>query len=368
MTRVAVVHDWLTGMRGGERVLESILAVFEDADVYTLLHVPGSVSPAIEAHRIHSSYVASLPGSRRHYRNYLPLFPSAIERFDLSGYDLVISSSHCVAKGANTGSVPHLCYCHTPMRYIWDLYDEYFAPGRAGLLTRAVMPAIATRLRAWDRASAQRVTRFVANSHHVRDRISSTYNRDADVIYPPVDVHRFQSSLQRDDAYVIAGALVPYKRADLAIAAFNTLGMPLTVVGDGPEYRRLRAMANGNITFAGRVSDDEVARLLGRARGVIMPMIEDFGIVTVEALASGTPVIAFAAGGLLETVSDATGVFFKRQTVVALMNAVRQREAMSFDPKVLRASVMRFAPERFETELREAVALMLSGAECASYR
>jgi glycosyltransferase involved in cell wall biosynthesis len=358
-------------MRGGERVLEALVDLFPDADVFTLLHVPGGVSARIEGRVRATSFIQSVPGAPRHYRKLLPLFPYAIERLDLRGYDLIVSSSHCVAKGAHARGAVHVCYCHTPMRYVWDQYDAYLGPGRAGAVTRALAAPAAAYLRAWDRRTAVRVNRFVANSAHVRRRIRHAYSRDARVVYPPVEIARFSPAAERDEAYVCAGALVPYKRVDLAIAAFNRSGRPLLVVGDGPEYSRLRTLARPNIVFTGRVPDAELAAILGRARAVVMPMVEDFGIIAVEAQAAGTPVVALRAGGALETVipcrqpvaanhtsiaaGEATGVFFDTQTPDALAVAVEARERLDFQVPVLRAHAARFAPDVFRRAMLAAL-------------
>jgi len=355
--RVALVHDWLTGMRGGERCLEVFCELFPDADLFTLLHVPGSVSPLIERRRIVTSFVQRLPAVATHYRYYLPLFPSAVESFDLRGYDLVLSSSHCVAKGARPGpGASHVSYCFTPMRYVWDLYDDYFGRG-AGRLTRMVMPPVAARLRRWDRESSARVHRFAAISRHVAARIDRYYGRSAEVIYPPVDAQRFDVAAGADDGfYLIVSALAPYKRLDLAVQAAGRLGRRLRVVGWGPEERRLRALAGPGVEFLGRRSDDEVAELYRRCRAVLFPGLEDFGIVPLEAMAAGRPVIAFAGGGALETVvppeSDRppTGLFFDVQTVDALVDAMRRLESgtVTFDPKALRARAEEFDRARFK--------------------
>jgi glycosyltransferase involved in cell wall biosynthesis len=355
-----LIHDWLTGMRGGERCLEVFCELFPDADLFTLLHVPGSVSALIERRRIVTSFVQRLPAVATRYRYYLPLFPSAVESFDLRGYDLVLSSSHCVAKGARPApGVPHVSYCFTPMRYVWDLYDDYF--GRdAGLLTRLLMPPVVSRLRRWDRASSARVDRFVAISRHVAARIDRCYGRTAEVIYPPVDVQRFEVADGGDDGfYLIVSAFVPYKRVDLALQAADRLGRRLLVVGSGPEERRLRALAGPAVEFLGPCSDGEISELYRRCRAVLFPGLEDFGIVPLEAMAAGRPVIAFAGGGALETVVPPggdrapTGLFFSAQTVDALADAMRRLEsgAIAFDPKALRARAEEFDRARFKDRI-----------------
>src|SRR5262245_39977326 len=305
--KVALVHDWLTGMRGGERCLEVFCELFPDADLYTLLHVPGSVSPVIERRRIVTSFIQRLPGAAQGYRRYLPLFPLAVSRFDLRGYDLVLSSSHAVAKSAPVPAhTPHVCYCFTPMRYVWDLYDDYFVRF-AGIPTRLLMPPLAAALRRWDRRTASRVRHFVAISRFVADRIRRAYGRSADVIYPPVDVSRFRIEETTGDYYLVVSALAPYKRVDLAVEAASRLGRRLVVVGTGPEERRLRPLAGPHVEFLGWRDDADVADLYARCRALIFPAIEDFGITPLEAMASGRPVIALGRGGALETVGSPGG-------------------------------------------------------------
>ncbi len=269
--RVALVHDWLTGMRGGERCLEVFGELYPQADLYTLLHVPGTVSALIERRRIVTSFVQRLPGAARHYRHYLPLFPAAIERFDLRGYDLVLSSSHCVAKGVLAPGGPHVCYCFTPMRYVWDMYGEYFGPG-AGVLTRSLMPPVAAALRRWDRRASRRVDHFVAISHFVADRILRYYGRSAEVIYPPVDVQRFRLADEpAEDFYLVVSALAPYKRVDLAVAAATRLNQRLLVVGTGPEEAKLRALAGPHGGVPGLAERRRGGRALPALPGVAVP-------------------------------------------------------------------------------------------------
>lgn len=343
--RVALVHDWLTGMRGGERCLEVFCELFPAADLYTLLHVPGSVSPAIERRRIVTSFIQRLPAAARHYRSYLPLFPPAVRRFDLRGYDLVLSSSHAVAKSvrAPAGAL-HVCYCFTPMRYVWDLYPHYFGPGAAGPLTRAAMPGLAAWLRRWDRQTAAGVHHFVAISSFIADRVARAYGRAADVIHPPVQVDRFRVADGPGDYYLVISALTPYKRVNLAVEAATRLGRRLVVVGTGPEERRLRAGAGPGVEFRGWLDDAAVADLLAGCRALLFPPLEDFGIAPLEAMASGRPVIAYGAGGALETVvppgasGPPTGLFFAPQTAEALAAAIVRLESgeVSFEPRALR--------------------------------
>jgi glycosyltransferase involved in cell wall biosynthesis len=347
-------------MRGGERCLEVLCELFPTAPLFTLLHVPGSVSPTIEQRRIVASFVQRLPRAAARYRYYLPVFPLAISRFDLAGYDLVVSMSHCVAKGvrAPAGAL-HLCYCFSPMRYVWDLYDDYFGGG--GAAVRLLMPPLAGALRRWDRRTAG-VDHFVAISRHIAARIRRAYDRSADVLYPPVDVQRFEITDAVDDYYLVVAALVPYKRVDLAVAAATRLGRRLVVVGTGPEEARLRALAGPTVTFLGWRPDAEVAGLYARCRALLFPAVEDFGIAPLEAAAAGRPTIALAAGGALETMvglgaPDAapTAVFFDEPSVDALARAILTFEgaADQFDPKPLRARAETFDRPLFKQRLHD---------------
>lgn len=358
--KVALVHDWLTGMRGGERCLEVFCELFPEADLYTLLHVPGSVAPAIERRRVITSFIQRLPAAARAYRRYLPLFPAAVGRFDLHGYDLILSSSHAVAKGVRVppGAL-HVCYCFTPMRYVWDLYQEYFGPS-ASLFTRALMPPVAAALRRWDRRTAAGVRHFVAISRFVADRIRRAYGRDAEVIYPPVDVARFRVEESPGDFYLVVSALTPYKRVDLAVKAANQLGRRLLVVGTGPEARRLEAMAGPSVEFLGWRDDAQVAELYARCRALIFPTLEDFGITPLEAMASGRPVIALGQGGALETMvppggaDPPTGILFERQTVEGLVGAIHEfeREPGRFEPKTSRRRAEAFDRPIFKERVK----------------
>jgi glycosyltransferase involved in cell wall biosynthesis len=360
--RVALVHDWLTGMRGGERCLEVFCELFPSADLYTLVHEPGSVAPVIERRRIVTSFVQRLPGAATRFRDYLPLFPAAMARFDLSAYDLVLSSSHCVAKAARPGrGALHVCYCFTPMRYLWDLYATYARAARP--LRRALMPPVTAALRRWDRAVSRRVHRFVAISRFVAARVQRCYGRSADVIHPPVDLARLPlATADPGEYYLVVSALVPYKRIDLALAAAARLGRRLLVVGTGPEQARLRSVAGSTVEFLGWRRDEEVAALYRGCRAVLFPGVEDFGIVPLEAMASGRPVIALGAGGTLETVvpldseeAAPTGVLFAEQTVDALVAAMRRLEDAldRFEPKALRAHAEAFDRPRFKARVAD---------------
>jgi glycosyltransferase involved in cell wall biosynthesis len=362
--RVALVHDWLTGMRGGERCLEILCELFPDAPLFTLLHVPGSVTARIERRRIVTSFVQRLPRASARYRYYLPAFPLAISRFDLSSYDLIVSMSHCVAKGVRVppGAL-HLCYCFSPMRYVWDLSSDYFGPGH-GLAARVLGPPVAAALRRWDRRTSG-VHRFVAISRHIADRIRRAYDRPADVIYPPVDVQRFEIGDAADDYYLMVSALVPYKRIDLAVGAANRLQRRLVVVGTGPEEARLRALAGPTVSFLGWRSDAEIARLYARCRALIFPAVEDFGITPLEAAAAGRPTIALARGGALETMvgldaaeAPPTAVFFPEQSVDALVEAIARFEGAAdrFEGKALRARAESFDRPVFKQKLGDYIA------------
>lgn len=350
--RVALVHDWLTGLRGGEKVLEELIELLPAAELFTLLHIPGSVGPRIGSRPIHTSFLQQLPGAARWYRHYLPLMPAAIEDLDLTGFDVVVSSSHCVAKGviAPPGS-RHLCYCHTPMRYAWDQEHAYF-PRRTGLIAR-VRSLLLSRLRSWDVTSSARVDRFIANSHFVAERIRRYYRRDAEVIHPPVDIAAFtpDPGCERESFVLVVQALVPYKRVDLAIAAAATAGRPLVVVGTGPELSRLEQLAEGaSVQFAGAVSHAQLLSLYRRAACVLQPGSEDFGIAAVEALACGTPIVALGRGGICDIVVDEThGVLVAPldASPAAFAAAIDKCRDLRFDYEDLRRQAEQFSATRF---------------------
>ncbi len=358
--RVALVHDWLTGMRGGEKALEQIAALFPGADIFTLVHVPGSVSPAIEAHPIHTAFIQRLPFVARAYRHYLPLFPAAIERLDLTGFDLVVSCSHCVAKSviAPPGT-RHLCYCLTPMRYAWDQFDAYFGPERVGALPSAVLKPVLARLARWDQATAHRPNRYLAISQYVARRIGLYYNRQSAIVYPPVDTEAFTpGDPGQRGAFVIVSALVPYKRLELAIAAAHAAGVPLDIIGDGPEREHLEGLAAGapGVRLLGRLGDDAVRGHYRSATAVLLPGEEDFGIVPVEAQACGRPVVALGRGGATETVIDGvTGLLVPDDSVEAWAAALRRAADTTWDGGRIRANAERFAAARFRAEFQHAV-------------
>jgi glycosyltransferase involved in cell wall biosynthesis len=365
VTRVALVHDWLTGLRGGERVLQAICELHPDADVFTLVHVPGSCGPIIESHRITTSFLQRIPGAQRRYRHFLPLFPLAIESLDLRGYDLVISTSHAVAKGCVPDrGARHVSYIHTPMRYVWDQFDAYFGPGRAGPATRAAAHLVVPWLRRWDVRSTARAHRLIANSRFVSQRMQRVWGRAADaVVYPPVETSRFQpasdlTAQERGPAgyALIVSALVPYKRIELAVRAFTHLGRRLVVAGDGPEQARLQAEAGPTIHFLGPVAHEQLPQLYSRASFFVLPGEEDFGIAPVESQSAGRPVLALGRGGALETVVPGqTGLFFDEPTVESLLAGVAamDRFAPQADTASIHAHAERFAARRFDAELRE---------------
>jgi glycosyltransferase involved in cell wall biosynthesis len=356
--RIALVHDWLTGMRGGEKVLEVLCGLYPAAELFTLVHVPGSVSPAIERLPIHTSFVQRLPGAARFYRHYLPVFPAAIERFDFSRFDLVVSVSHCVAKAAiKRPGARHLCYCLTPMRYAWDQFDAYFGPERMGRLPSAVMRKVLDRLARWDRATAGRPDRYVAISQYVAQRIGRYYNRGASVVYPPVDTRFYHPAPVSPEGYcLMVSALVPYKRLDLAIEACRRARIPLRIVGQGPERARLERLAGGAVEFLGRRTNEEIRELYRRAAVVMLPGEEDFGIVPLEAQACGRPVVALGAGGALETVVDGvTGVLVGERSAEGLADGLARARDARFDPAAIRRHAERFGRERFAAEIRASI-------------
>ncbi len=364
--KIALIHDWLTGMRGGEKCLEVLCRRFPGAELFTLLHAPGSTSPAIERMRITTSFLQRLPGVRRHYRYLLPLMPAAVSRLKIpADVDLVVSFSHAVAKSIQPPpGTPHVCYCFTPMRYAWHRRDDYFCV--SGRFRRTPMAAVRNlvldRLQHWDRATADRVTRFVAVSRTVAQRIGECYGRPARVIYPPVDTRFYTpADVPREDFLLCVSALVAYKRMDLAIEACNRLGRRLIVIGDGPQRRRLAGLAGPNVTLTGWLSDEQIRDHLRRARALLFPGHEDFGIVPVEAQACAAPVIAFGQGGVTESVLPAgesitgSGWFFDQQRPESLCGAIERLEAHPdrFDPHLARRQAERFAAERFEREVVE---------------
>ena len=364
--RVAVMHEWLVTFAGAERVLREILALFPAADLFAVCDFLGEADRArLFGKRARTSFIQKLPGARTRYRSYLPLMPLAVEQLDLSGYDLVISSSHAVAKGVLTGPDQlHVCYCHTPIRYAWDLQHQYLREARLD----TGMKAAAARLmlhyvRSWDARTAMGVARFIANSAYIARRIRKVYGRDAAIVHPPVDLDAFSISERKEDFYLAASRLVPYKRMDLIIRAFAAMPEKrLVVIGDGPELPKLRGLAAANVTLLGYQSDAVLRDHLQRARAFIFAAEEDFGILPVEAQACGTPVIAFGRGGALDSVAGldqsadpSTGVFFYAQTVAAVCDAVVRFESAAQDISAFacRSRAEQFSAPRFRAGFME---------------
>ncbi|MEE8408757.1 MAG: glycosyltransferase [Myxococcota bacterium] len=363
---VALVHDWLVAQRGGENVLLEMARLFPEAPIYTLVHAPGTIHPELERHPIRTSFIQRLPGAPDSFRRYLPLFPAAVEAWRFDEFDLILSTSHCVAKGVRTHEhQKHIAYIHTPMRYLWDQLPEYVPrlPGRA-LLT-PLARALSAPLRRWDVRSATRPDLLVANSAHVAARIDRVWRRPAEVLYPPVDVAAFAEAPEvrgkRHRRFLVVSALVPYKRVDVAVRAATMRGLPLDVVGDGPELRRLRRMAGPSVRFIGSLSPDRLVQAYAEARALLFCGVEDFGIVPVEAMAAGCPVIGLREGGVLETVVEngegATGLFFDRPEPDSLLAAISRFEALEsdggFDRAVLEARARRFGREQFVSGLKK---------------
>jgi glycosyltransferase involved in cell wall biosynthesis len=354
--RVAIVHYWWLSNRGGEAVVSALAQMFPAADLFVHVCdealVRETLGPRFRG-RIVQSFIARLPGARRHYQKYLPLMPLASEQLDLSAYDLVLSSESGPAKGVITRpDALHICYCHSPMRYVWDMYHDY--RNASGFIVRLLWPPIAHYLRLWDRASADRVDHFIANSAFVAARIRKLYRRDAAVVHPPVDVQAFDAGQPRGDHYLVLGQLVRYKRAELAVRAFNDLGLPLTVIGEGEQMAELKRLARPNVQLVGRQSFEVIREQLQTCRALVFPGVEDFGIVPVEAMAAGAPVIAYARGGACETVRDGvTGLWFHEQSVDALKDAVRRIESgvVHFDAQALHQHALSFDRARFVREI-----------------
>jgi len=354
--KVALVHDWLNGMRGGERVLEALCELYPEAEIFTLLLEREKISPRIGEMTIHTSFIQRLPFAFKRYRNYLPLFPRAVERFDLTGFDLVISTSHAVAKGCLPPEESvNVCYCFTPMRYIWFLYREYFGDN---FFKKLLLSPCFSYLRRWDIRSSRRVGKFLAISNVVAERIKRIYNREAEIIYPPVDTEFFRPGGEIGDYFLIVSALVPYKELDLAIGAFNRLGLPLRVAGSGPLASKLQESASANIQFLGWRSDDELRRLYQGCRALIFPGVEDFGIVPLEAQACGRPVIGLGEGGLTESTIplsnkgdvSPTGLFFAERTEESLIDGVKRfmDNESKFEPRAIRAHAEKFDRKIFK--------------------
>ena len=353
--KVALVHDWLNQRGGAEDVLETLLSIFPDAPLYTSLYRPEVMPESYRSWDIRTSFIDRLPLARKRQQFYLPLYPRAFEGFDFSGYDLVISNKSGFCHGIVTPhSTLHICYCLTPTRYVWN-YEQYAEREQIGWIPRTVLPSVISRLRSWDRAAAERVDHFIAISDVVRRRIADIYDRESTIIYPPVDTSRFEPSSTVEDYYLIVGRLVPYRRLDLLIEAFNKLDRPLVIAGSGRDRDILEEKAGPNITFLGYVPDEELPDLFARCRAFIFPGEEDFGIAPVQAMASGRPVIAYAAGGALDTVTPECGMLFAEQSVADIIRAVESFDTDKVDPAKIRAQAEKFDTSAFTNQLREFV-------------
>ncbi len=362
--KVALAHDWLTGMRGGERVLELLCRAFPQAPINTLIHAPDLVSRLINSHTINASWLQRAPGIKRHYRMFLPLFPAAARSLPAQPADLMISTSHCVAKGMPLRpGARHLCYCFTPMRYAWICPETYFGKN---FFSRMLIAPLLAALRRWDLAANAKVNLFVAISQHVRQRIQTHYRRDAKVVYPPVDTdfwtaaddadHRPRKGVEIGAYDLIVSALVPYKRLDIAVRAYARSGFPLRIVGVGSEFDSLRGMAGPNTNFLGWLPDERIRELYRGCRALIFPGEEDFGLVPLEAQACGKPVMAFGSGGALETVREnSTGVFFKAPTPESLLDAVARFEARTWDPAAIRQHAEAFNIPAFTSAFNDCI-------------
>ena len=355
--KTAIVHDWLNGMRGGEKILEVLCELFPDATIYTLLFEKDKISDKIKGLKIHTSFIQNLPFVFKKYRYYFPLFPKAIESFDLSGYDLIISSSHCVAKSAlKPNGRLHLCYCHTPMRYAYDKYNDYFPKNKTNPIMNIIISNVIKKMRAWDVKTANRVDYYVANSQNIANKIKKYYGIAADVIYPPVDTEFFKPVDTDEDYFLTILAMVQYKRVDITIEAFKKNKKKLIIVGTGPLLNELKKSAQGydNIRFEGWVSQERLRELYGKCRALIFPVDEDFGIIPLEAQACGRPVIAFKQGGALESVIEGkTGLFFTEQNADSLNKAISEFENLSFDKELIRANALGFDRKIFKQKISD---------------
>jgi glycosyltransferase involved in cell wall biosynthesis len=352
--KTAIIHDWLNGMRGGEKVLEQILDIFPDADIFTLFLEEKNISEKIRSHKIIASSLNKYKLVRKYYKLFLPLLPATIEEFNLNQYELVISISHCVAKGIIPHpNARHISYVNSPMRYIWDQYYSYFGDSKG--LKKSIIKYQTSRLRMWDVASSSRVDHFIGNSSFIRERIQRFYRREADVIHPPVDTDFFvPSSNPKKDYFLTVSALVPYKGNDLLVEAFNRTGDKLIIVGKGPEENRLKKMANSNIGFRKDLSPEDLKTLYQNASAYVFAGIEDFGITFVEAQACGTPVIAYNKGGILDIVNDdRTGVLFNSQRVEDIINRIQDFKRMTFDISFIRENSLKFSNHTFNIKFRE---------------
>ncbi len=359
--KVAIVHDWLVTNAGAEGVLKAIVELYPEADIFSLVDflIPKDREEILQGKFAKTSFIQKLPFSQKHFRNYLPLFPKAIESFDLSGYDLIISSSHAVAKGVKkTKDQIHVCYCHTPMRYAWDMHDEYTRD--LPYLKKILVKMSLAYIRKWDITSLDRVDFFIANSHFIADRIKRIYNRESIVIHPPVDTKSFAFSSNKEDFYLTASRLVPYKQVKLIVQAFNETDKKLVVIGQGEEFDEIQKIAKSNIEVLGFLEKEEMISYMQRAKGFVFVALEDFGIVPIEAMSCGTPVIAYGKGGIKDSVIDKkTGIFFPQQNQKSIIKAVEEFDNMEFDYKYISEHASLFGIERFKGEFQKYINLSL---------
>lgn len=358
--KTAIVHEWLVNYAGSERVLEQIIKLYPDADLFVLFDfLPEGERHFILNKHVNTSFIQKLPLAKTKYRYYLPLMPYAVEQFDFSRYDLIMSNSHAVAKGIRKNANQlHICYCHTPMRYIWDLQNQYLKETRLDRGIRgAIIKTVFKRIRRWDVSTAKTVDYFIANSHYIKDRIKRIYQKDATVIYPPVDVENFQISDKKEDFFLTVARMVPYKKVDLIVDVFSEIGLPLIVIGDGPGFQKVKRKAKKNVEFAGYLKADVLKTYMQKARAFVFAAQEDFGIAPVEAQACGLPVIAFGQGGVSETVVPSSGIFFYEQTHAALLEAIKRFETIedNFNPYEIRKNTEKFNIERFKREFKDFV-------------
>ncbi|MFN2224341.1 MAG: glycosyltransferase [Candidatus Promineifilaceae bacterium] len=359
---IALVHDWMNQIGGAEDVLENLVDLYPGAPIYTSLYAPGRMPDSWRAWDIRTSFIERLPFARRRQQLYFPLYPLAFEQFDLEGYDLVLSNKSGFCHGVITGpDTVHICYCLTPTRYVWR-YHQYAEREKLGRLTRLALQPFLTYLRMWDRLAADRVDHFIAISEEVRRRIGKIYGRSATIIHPPVDTGRFEPAARIDDYYLLVGRLVPYRRIDLLVEAFNKLGRPLIIAGRGRDEERLKELAGPNITFLGYVPDEDLPELMARCRAFLFPGEEDFGIAPIQAMAAGRPVIAYAAGGALETVIPGSGALFAQQSVDAIIRAVEAFDTSAVDVKLIRAHAEKFDTAVFRRRLSEFVEQRVMGS------
>ena len=351
--KVAIVHYWLVGMRGGEKVLEQLCILYPNADIFTHVYDLDAMSDTLKRHNINATFINKLPFAKKYYQTYLPLMPMALEELDLRGYDLVISSESGPAKGVITDPRSlHICYCHSPMRYIWDMYQDYSR--MTGFFKRLLLKPVSHYLRVWDVTAAWRVDLFIANSSFISKRIKKFYRRDSAIIFPPVAVDDFDISDTFDDYYLMVGQLVDYKRVDLAVRAFNKTGKRLVVVGGGDQLKKLKRLAMSNVQILGYRDFSTIKKYYSRCRALIFPGLEDFGMVPIEAMASGRPVIAYGKGGALDYVKNGkTGVLFYEQTIESIVLAVEkfEEEGVSYTPEELKAFASKFSAQNFREKI-----------------